>query len=275
MLEDCSFSIYYKKKDGKVYTLDLTCKDSREFDLWVIGIKALHSHFNKKIISKDELLNHSKSYQEQISKGNIGNCSKFLFYNSESIDGKKSLENFIISRKMSLADFARLCLSLCNRVKELRNDVEILSLSDEYKTGQKEDGYDMIFADDAIVDDLDTQKSLMINLFKECETTLSILCHSFLIYVKELKKDTHIHEEDMDEYMKNLYNIGLQLETHMPKVEVDQEKINSEFFLKELDIKLWKIEIDLENVSDIINRFKQSGNVGMMDKLKGLFKIFK
>jgi hypothetical protein len=280
MLEDCSFSVFYKKKNGGTYTLDLTCKDNREFDLWVIGIKALHSHFNKKIISKDELLSHSKSYQEQVKKGNIGNCSRFLIYTNEQLpkaENNKKLENFIISRKLSQADMATLINRECNRVKELRGDVETLTLSDEYKTGHKENGYEMIFAEEAIVDDLDTQKNLMLELFKECEQNLSILAQEFLFYIKEHNKDI-VHEEDMDNFMKNIYNIGLQLETHMPKsdTEINPEKIKNEFFLNELDIKLWKIEIDLENVGDIINRFKNAGNEGFVDKLKkNLINFFK
>jgi hypothetical protein len=277
MLEDCSFSIYYKKKDGKVHTLDLTCKDNREFDLWVIGIKTIYAHFNKKIISKDELLNHSKSYKEQVAKGNIGNCSKFLIYNSSDNKEDKKLDNFIISRKLTNFDFAKLCLSLCNRIKILRNDIETITLTDEYKTGFKEDGYDLIFAEEAIVDDLDTQKNLMINLFKESEETLAIISQQFLWFIKEynLATEYNVFEEDMDDFMKTIYNLGVQLETHMPKSELVTDKINQEYFLKELDIKLWKIEIDLENVGDIINRFKNAGNIGFVDKLKNIFKIFK
>lgn len=46
-LEHLSFSIYYHDKDfNKIKTLDLTCKDEYEFDLWVTGIKALMVNFN-------------------------------------------------------------------------------------------------------------------------------------------------------------------------------------------------------------------------------------
>ena len=85
MLEDYSFSIYYKTKDDdEIKTLDLTCKNQKEFDLWVIGIKALHAHYNGKVISKNDLLSHSKSYNEQVKKGNIGHCTKFLFYDDKT-----------------------------------------------------------------------------------------------------------------------------------------------------------------------------------------------
>ena len=79
MLVDYSFSIYYKKND-EMKTLDIACKDEKEFDLWVIGIKALYTYTNSKIISKNDLLSHCRCYKEQIKKGNIGSSSKFLFY---------------------------------------------------------------------------------------------------------------------------------------------------------------------------------------------------
>jgi len=288
MLEEFSFSIYYKNKENKISTLDLTCKDEREFDLWVIGIKALITHFHGRIICKNELLSHSKSYREQVDKGNIGNCSKFLMYNSineeilqkdkKNKNTKKTLENFIVSRNLSQFELAKLFLKLVYRIRSMREDVEVLSLESEYSTGKKEDGYDMIFAEEAIVDDLDTQKNQMIVLFKLCEKNLSIFLKEFLWYSKEHKLNSqfNIHEDDMDDFMKTLNELDVHLETHLQcSEEIDPEKINHEFFLKETDIQLWKIEIDLENVSDIINRFKAPKNKGIFDSIKNIFKIFK
>ena len=119
MLEDYSFSIYYKDKEGESKTLDLACKEEREFDLWVIGIKALHSYFNNKVISKHDLLKHSKSYNEQIKKGNIGNCTKFLFYNNKDEDinkQAKNLESFLTNRELSAIALLRVLVRLCNRL---------------------------------------------------------------------------------------------------------------------------------------------------------------
>lgn len=294
MLEEFSFSIYYQR-DGKTNTLDITCKDEREFDLWVIGIKALHSHFSGKIICKNDLLSHSRSYRDQVEKGNIGSCTKFLFYNNpgnnseESTktgtntkpfsNSKKSLEKFIVSRNMSQYDLSKLMLRLALKIKNLRNEVEQLSMVDEYKTGHQEQGYDMIFAEEAIVDDLDTQKNQMIVLFKQCEKNLSIDMKEFIYFSKELKMQSqfNIHEDDMDDFMRTIQELENNLYTHLPNFdeeEMDKEKVNSEFFLKEVDIQLWKIEIDLENVGDIINRFKTPHNSGIIDTIKNFFKNF-
>ena len=65
-MKNLAFQIYYKTKTSEIYSLDITCKDAREYDLWMIGVKALHAHFNDKIICKNDLLNHSKAYCQQI-----------------------------------------------------------------------------------------------------------------------------------------------------------------------------------------------------------------
>jgi hypothetical protein len=277
MLEDFSFSIYYTGKGGENLTLDLTCKDEREYDLWIIGIKALLAHYHGKIISKNDLLQHSKSYKEQVERGNIGSSTKFLFYKKDqgvNTQKGKSLENFIVSRNLSLFEIGKLIVKLCLRVKTLRDDVEVQSGIDEYKTGQKMEGYDMVFAEEAIADDLDTQKSQMIILFRECERNLSLFAQEYLLFIRENNKTTNIHEDDADDFIKNIHQIETHCETHLSKVDsIDQDVIKSEFFLKELDIQLWKIEVDLENVGDIINRFKAPQNTGFMQSIKKFFKL--
>jgi hypothetical protein len=287
MLEEFSFSIYFKTSDGEEKTLDVTCKDEREFDLWVIGVKALHCHLSNKIICKNELLSHSKSFQEQVMKGNIGSCSKFLFYEKGVKDKKsseherrnnKTLEKFIVSRNLSQFEIAKLLVRLCNRVKSLRGEVEGLSTKDEYLTGQQKDGYDMIFAEEAIVDDLDTQKNQMIFLFKQCEENLAFHLKEFLWFSNEFKfsSNFNIHEDDMDEFMRLCQELEIHSNTHLVShCDFDPEDICTEFLIRELDIELWKIEIDLENVGDIINRFKTPMNPGILDSLKSFFKIFK
>jgi hypothetical protein len=284
MLEDFSFTIYYKNKNSNnLLTLDLTCKDAREFDLWIIGIKALHALFTCKIICKNDLLSHSKSYKEQIENGNIGTCTRFLFYNASSSGSvndtrrltEKTLEKFIVSRNLGQFEISKLFLKLAFKIKAMRNEVENLSQVDEYKTGIKEQGYDMIFAEEAIVDDLDTQKNQMIILFKQCEKNLAIILKEFLWYSNEqkMKSQFNIHEDDHDEFFKTLSDLENQLYANLPNFdEFNPEKINTEFFLKEIDIQLWKIEIDLENVGDIINRFKTPHNSGILDSIKNFFK---
>jgi hypothetical protein len=323
MLEDFSFTIYYKAKDEEeTLTLDLTCKDEREFDLWMIGIKALYYNNLAKKISKNELLSHSKSYNDQVSKGNIGNSTKFLFYNNgnnssnsndsednnwkkdeveildknnndnsddfkqstknknNSINKKKSLENFIANRKMSQMDIAKLIGRLAYRIKDVRDEVEKLTSKNKDYTSKSQKGYDMVFAEEAIADDLDSQKGQLVKLFKQSEKNLGIFTEQFVIFIKENRlKDIEYNsdEENMDEFVRVIKELEKHLDTHLMRSseDIDMDKLNSENFLKELDIQLWKIEIDLENIGDIINRFKSSENEGFMDSLKKVFKFFK
>merc|ERR1719389_611675 len=68
MLEHLSFSLVY----GKNKSLDLTCKDEFEFDLWVTGLKAIFYHVKNRQISKEELLGHSKRFRKALEKNNVG-----------------------------------------------------------------------------------------------------------------------------------------------------------------------------------------------------------
>jgi hypothetical protein len=281
MLEDYSFSIYYKNNNNEVTSLDLTCKDQREFDLWMIGLKALHSHHTDKVINKFNLLYHSKSFMAQVEKGNIALSSKFLFYeSSDNKEKEKKLENFMICRNFGKIELARLFIILCEKIKCLRNTVSELNEESEMTTGEKKNGYDMIFAEEAIVDDLETQKNQMVRLFNESERTLSLHLRDFLVYFSHNNKNNSIgiNEGDYDDFMKLYVELEVQLQTVLScslDYDGDSPRKFDEFFLKELDINLWKIEIDLENVGDIINRFKAPHNQGILDKIKNIFKFFK
>ena len=276
MLADLSFSIYYINKQGEEDTLDITCKDNREFDLWMIGLKSLFTHFNSKIICKDELLNHSKSYQEQVSSGNISNCSKYLMYEKENKKETKTLEKFIITRNLNIKDMCNLILRLVNKIITYKDDIfELTDLVKDEENMGKDFGYQELFADEAIADDTETQKTKMINLMEECELTLGIVIHELLWYSREhrLTSKFYIDEDEYDDFSKKLFDLEIQGNTFTngKDAEFDSDKINLEFFLKELDIKLWKLEIDVENVGDIINRFKYPQEKGFFDKLKELF----
>merc|ERR1719389_60778 len=68
MLEHLSFSLVY----GKNKSLDLTCKDEFEFDLWVTGLKAIFYHVKNRQINKEQLLGHSKRFRKALDKSNAG-----------------------------------------------------------------------------------------------------------------------------------------------------------------------------------------------------------
>jgi hypothetical protein len=76
-LAHLSFSVHFKHKK-KEDTLDLTCKDELEFDLWVTGIRALSYHYKGFNINKMLLLGHSRAFNEDLKNKNIGSANKFL-----------------------------------------------------------------------------------------------------------------------------------------------------------------------------------------------------
>jgi len=306
MLEELSFSIYYTNSANKIATLDLTCKDEREFDLWIIAIKALFTHFNKKIINKNDLICHSKSYNAQIKKGNVGNCSRFLLYDQlktlsgsgnetnnlekidldkednlkdeSSYDRIKSLENFIVSRKLSNVEMAKLFLKLCVKLKAFKNDIAEINEKDDldnnFSTGKQDGGYDMLANNEEVVDDLDTQKGQMLKLQQDVEQNLSLRLQQFLWYAKEHKlKNVSVFEDDYDEFQNTLCELENQLYLLPKDNSFNPIKLKLDNFFKEIDIQLWKIEIDLENVGDIITRIKTPQDEGFMSKIKGLFRF--
>ena len=284
MLEEYSFSIYYYYKDtNEIRTLDITCKDSREFDLWVIGIKALICYFENKIICKDDLLNHSMSYCSQVKNGQIGNCSKFLIYtnndhsnsgiNNDNNHKSSNLEKFISNRNICQKDMALLFLKLSKKANEQKSDINDLMDDEKDEDNEnKNNDYQELFADEAIADDTETQKSKMINLFQESQANLQKLLSEFLWYCNEYSFASNYEstdEEDFDDFKKAIKELEFYNVSILDKKDYENEnddKIKN--FLKEMDIKLWKLQIDFENVGDIIIRFKLPKEKGIFTKIK-------
>ena len=286
-LEEFSFSIYYYNKDNDYSTLDLTCKNEKEFDLWVIGIKALYSHINGKIISKNDLLKHCKSYNEQIKKGNIANCSKFLFYNnSENKDfiskDNKSLESVMKNRDITTYGISKELLKICKKIEKLRGPIEDYKEKDIINNGVEYDGYQQLFDEEAIVEDLETQKNQMIKLFENCEKDITICLFDFFKWYDNNLNNTQaaVEEENKKNFAEIMVQLKFHYDSYLPSLKIindinekeEEEKIMNDRFLKNLDIQSWKIEVDLENIGDIINRFKASENPGLLNNLKSMFQ---
>ena len=250
----------------------MTCKNEKEFDLWVIGIKALYSHCNGKVISKNDLLKHCKSYNEQIKKGNIANCSKFLFYDNKN--NKEDTTTFGIAKEL---------LKVCKKVEKLRGDIEDYKEKDviNNNNGVEVDGYQQLFDEEAIVEDLETQKNQMIKLFDNCEKDITICLYDFFKWYDSNLNNTQsaVEEENKKNFGEIMVQLKFNYDSYLPSLKIineintnEEEKINNDRFLKNLDIQTWKIEVDLENIGDIINRFKASENPGLLNNLKSMFQ---
>lgn len=291
-LEEFSFSIYYyinntnnntqKKKDKNLHTLDLICKDEREFDIWLIAIKALHSHYNSKIISKHDLLSHSSNYQKQIQKGNLSNCSTFLFYSDKEYTPKgKCLEKILITRDISLYALTRRMYSICDRHMKILE--QIIKFNDEEEQNNKEltlgiteNEYRELFNEET-VDDIETQKAQIEILYHKCVTSLAISFDDFFLWYDLNKNNTqaHVPKNRILSFGETLAIIHSHYSIYLPYKRLEnntiQDKIESDNFLKELDIRLWEIEITFEQILGIINQFN-SANTSFLSKIKGLFK---
>ena len=184
----------------------------------------------------------------------------------------------MISRNLDKFELAKLLITLCNKIKDLRNTVIELNEEEEIKTGEMKNDYDMVFAEEAIVDDLETQKNQMVKLFNESERSLSIHLQDFLNFFSLSKKNNsaNLCKENEEEFTKLYVELEDLHEKYLSiNLDCSVQRNFNDFFIRELDINLWKIEIDLENVSDIINRFKAPQNKGIIEKLKNIFKYFK
>jgi len=95
MLGHLSFSIYYEVLGEKgVKTLDLTCKNENEFDLWVCGCRALFYAAKGFRISKRFLLAHSKIFNKKLDSKDIAHCTT-SFYEEVDREYSKGLEDCI------------------------------------------------------------------------------------------------------------------------------------------------------------------------------------
>lgn len=277
MLSEYSFSVYYFcNKMNITRTLDLTCKDQREFDLWIIGIKALQAYFNKENLCKDDLLKHSKSYCDQVKNGKIGSCSKYLIYSKENEEkNTKRLDMFISNRNFTCKEISSLLLRLVKKVKEYKTQINsILERENKESNIDSNQDYQELFSDEAIADDTETQRAKMCNLLVESETELFKIIKEFLEYSKEykMKSESEIDEDDIEEFYFNISELEKEGDYYRKDNENNTDfNSKSEFFMKEIDIRLWKLEVDIENIGDIIVRFSVVEEKGIIQKLKDLF----
>ena len=100
-LSHLSFSIFYNISKDQEDSLDLTCKDELEFDLWVTGIRALSYHFKGFNISKMILLGHSRVFNEQLRNKQIGSANKFLIDKNEDMYESKKLVDWLARKPMN------------------------------------------------------------------------------------------------------------------------------------------------------------------------------
>lgn len=236
MLEHLSFSI--RHLHGK--TLDLTCKDEFEFDHWVTGLKALLYHNKNRLLSKAELLGHSKRFRKALDKNNcaiklttlpevrekghvgLDDCIEIVTHTTAQLESKldRLRERLkIISAQVSKLDF--------HASAEMELDVAIL-------TGQGP-AYASLFREDEESQDEEMEIRRMMELVEETSTILQNAQNELL----EVQR-----KPDFDDTQGS----------SSTEVGVKERKKQSARRNKHVDQLLWKAEVDLENVEDMFIR---------------------
>jgi hypothetical protein len=124
VLQHLSFSIYYKVGKNKEATLDLTCKDELEYDLWVTGVRALSYHFKGYLISKMLLLGHSRSFNSDLRNKNISTANKFLMEEDHDKYNSKQLIDCLKSKPYNARQIQDKVIILSKKIRSKRDQVE-------------------------------------------------------------------------------------------------------------------------------------------------------
>lgn len=229
-LEHLSFSLIHSKG-----TLDLTCRDEREFDFWVLGFKAIISNYKGLNISKQTLLSHSKRFSEFLRQNKFTLATSEIYKEPES----KKLEECIVRRSLSREDISVKLVKVHNKltiltekILDLPNDVNSYDMGKESIEAYGGD-YAEIFLEDTGREE---------------------------IY--------HTEQQRMGELSLSCRNKLFELETEFSnKFEVPAHHDTAQF-----EIELWRLEVDVENLNDIVNRIQKTTEEKWGTKVKSWFK---
>jgi hypothetical protein len=236
MLEHLSFSLVHGHKGSK--TIDLTCKDEFEFDMWVTGLKALFFHSKNRQISKEALLGHSKRFRKALEKNNVGikltklpevkekghvgldDCIEIVTHTPQQLDSK--MEKLRERLRTMSQQVARLDH---HSTAETEMDLSLL-------TGQGP-AYASIFAQDEEAQDEEMEIRRMHELVEQT-TQIIQQARNELVAIKQKSDSASSSAADTSNSAKGKKKEGAAC--------------------KHIDQLLWKAEVDLENVEDMYLR---------------------
>lgn len=235
MLEHLSFSLVFGPKGS---TLDLTCKDEFEFDLWVTGLKAIFYHFKNRQISKEMLLGHSKRFRKALEKSNVGikltklpevkekghvgldDCIEIVTHTPQQLDTK--MERLRERLKTMSQQVARLDH---HSAAEMEVDLSLL-------TGQGP-AYASVFVQDEDAQDEEMEIRRMHELVEQTTQILQQARNELIGLNQRQKSESSGSAES---------------------AAVAKGKKKESATCKHIDQLLWKAEVDLENVEDMYLR---------------------
>ena len=215
LLNHLSFSIYTEHR-----SLDLTCKDEKEFDMWVGGCKALFFHARGFFISKQILMSHSKRFMEFLRQNHVIGATLSLEMDTNS----KKLEECIIRKAMNKQQFDEKLTAIAKKLRDLKERAldlpessSISALPDHSSTKGAFGGeYCEVIIDDQEDEVLATQEDRLRELLDQCQVRLNEI---------ENEREFYSFEEGKKE----------------PGMTA-------------LESKIWKLEVDVENAADILQR---------------------
>jgi len=235
MLEHLSFSLLHGPSGKK--TLDLTCKDEFEYDLWVTGLKALFYNSRGKAVSKEELLGHSKRFKKALEKHNV--AIKLTKLPEVKEKGHVGLDD---------------CIEIVAHTPQ-QLDTKMERLRERLRTTSQQ------------VAQLDTHAAA------ETEVDLSLLTGQGPAYASVFAQDEDAQDEEMEirrmhELVDQTTQVLQQARNELAALnqraknegssstagQDKKEKKKETAACKHIDQLLWKAEVDLENVEDMYVR---------------------
>jgi hypothetical protein len=230
-LEHLSFSLV--EEDGQ--TLDITCKDHFEFDHWVCGLKALVTLHRGELLSKNDLLSHSKRFRDALEAQNIA----IVLTNLPEVKqaGEITLDDCIMLGTHNPAQLQAKCERFRKRLEAIKIQVQPVETNNDRMPVQVEEldiaqitgqgaAYEAVFDGDGLAADDEMEMKRVYDLIQTTDDCLNEAMREI-----QVLKDRKVSEQD-------------------------KKKRDSPYSkaCRHIEQLLWKTEVDLENIEDIYTR---------------------
>eukprot|EP00916_Digyalum_oweni_P001620 GHVL01003097.1.p1 GENE.GHVL01003097.1~~GHVL01003097.1.p1 ORF type:complete len:615 (-),score=123.33 GHVL01003097.1:801-2597(-) len=256
MLEHLSFSVMY----GNDKSLDITCKDEFEYDYWLIGLKALLFHSKSMAISKQDLMSHSKRFNDAVAKKAVD--VQLTEMAEEKREGQVGLDDCIDIPIHSVDALTTHLEKLSDRLKRVSSQVD-LQLKEISENEKKEElggsdeevisdgqAYDRCFREMNDAQDAQTERKRMVDLISQVSAL-----------IEQARKDL-THLKTLPSTLSNgqipAGSAGSKIKTMSnARTKEEEEVFKNRKWLNEVNQKLWKASVDLENIDDMYQRSSQ------------------
>lgn len=282
-LEHLSFSIFYESHNAfpkalatilpklnphvQLASLDITCKDEVEYDHWVCGLKALVFHANQLLISKEELLNHSRRFRLAVEnscpgftlttapepkvpgKGGLEDCLDLPVHSLSDLNKKlERLEGALMAgdRRIEQFDKQYNAQGELNRTAEDENPVtgSIPELASSSSTTRPPRG--------TCTDEDGLKREAQSSIFKD----LPAAEDDRLEYYR--MRELRVTVKDLMDEARGLLREASTLDSMTTAGDkAASPGLPKAAYLKKINQLLWKAEVDIENIDDMLSRLRE------------------